>query len=273
MFTYDFIRYLCKKLDTPRNLEMHRFKTTGVDYITNITYGEQLKSALTALFTCTSIKFKDDAVVISLSTRGYRLSFFKQFVNMLNRELQYEEKVVKGQGQKMIFPIDVFAHLFYYTGINDLKTRGFLYKHYNVINFIEKANEFGQFSKCVRAKMGAILVKDGEIKYSARNGHPVKTRLDHVCDRKGVVSGTEFQRGICMHAEWNLICKASKKDLEGGTVYINAPPCTVCTRMLIQTGVNLVIFREEGYSLDGVKLAYRLNGKTKFFGVKYGKVI
>jgi len=275
MFPYYFIKYLCKKLDfsqiksdTTKKILKKTLETTGVDYIANISYGDQLNNVMKAVLECFSCTVFNDQVILSLTQSTYVTQFSMQLAAMLKREISCAGKIEKGHQMSVIIPMDVFAHFFYMHNIQNFKMKKIIYDHYQVRHFIDAANNAGQLSKCKRAQMGCVLVKDGDIKYSGRNGHPIGTRLDCVCERQGVVSGTTFERGLCMHAEWNMIAKASKNDLEDGIAYINAPPCVVCARMLIQAGLRMVIFKNNGYSLDGVKLAWRLGGKTKFFGVK-----
>ena len=51
-----------------------------------------------------------------------------------------------------------------------------------------------------------------------------------------------------VHAEQNAICQAAKMgvSLEGATIYVTHQPCVICTRMIINSGIKKVIYKN-GY--------------------------
>ena len=51
-----------------------------------------------------------------------------------------------------------------------------------------------------------------------------------------------------VHAEQNAICQAAKLgiSLDGATMYVTHQPCVICTRMIINSGVKKVIYKN-GY--------------------------
>ena len=54
-----------------------------------------------------------------------------------------------------------------------------------------------------------------------------------------------------VHAEQNAIIQAAKFgiSLEGATIYVTHQPCVICTRMILNSGVKAVIYKN-GYPDD-----------------------
>ena len=260
---------LSRKHDTPYEVIRKEFYNTGVDYILNICYGEHLRQLIKGFLEVSLIKFDEDKVRI-IFHRG-PLDIIQHVLVVINRELSAETEYLHNDVKVRrtgVMSYELFAHLVFWCDIHNKEFDRQIYKRFNISKFLRKAQEAGNLSKCRKAKMGCVLVKDGKVKYTGRNGHPYGTRLDYKCDRINVKSGTCFEIGLCNHAEMNMIAKASKEDLDGGTVYVSAPCCTMCTKMLMQTGVRLVVFKNKNYSLSGLKLAYNLGGKTRWYGVR-----
>jgi len=112
-----------------------------------------------------------------------------------------------------------------------------------------------QRSTCLRRKVGAIIVKDKRILATGYNGAPRNTPhcLDIGCLREklGIPSGErhELCRGI--HAEQNAIIQAAYHgiNIKGATIFCTTLPCSICFKMLINAGIDEVIY-EEGYPDD-----------------------
>ena len=64
-------------------------------------------------------------------------------------------------------------------------------------------------------------------------------------DRLGIASGTQAEKCYAVHAEQNAICQAAKLgvSLEGATLYCTHQPCTICTRLIINSGIKRVIYK------------------------------
>jgi dCMP deaminase len=95
-------------------------------------------------------------------------------------------------------------------------------------------------STCLRAQVGAIIVKDKRILTTGYNGAP--KGLPHCLDE-----GCEMVAGHCvrsLHAEQNAILQAALYGvpLEGGTIYTTHQPCVVCAKMIINAGLERVVF-------------------------------
>ncbi len=93
---------------------------------------------------------------------------------------------------------------------------------------------------CLRAQVGAIIVKDKRILTTGYNGAP--KGLPHCLDE-----GCEIVDGHCvrtLHAEQNAIIQAALHgiSLAGGTIYTTHQPCHVCAKMIINAGLVHVVY-------------------------------
>lgn len=107
-------------------------------------------------------------------------------------------------------------------------------------------------STCLRRKVGAVLVKDRRILATGYNGAPigVKHCEDVGCLREklGVKPGERHELCRGLHAEQNVIIQAAYHGVgtKGTTLYSTHLPCIICSKMLINAGVEKVFFLE-GY--------------------------
>lgn len=116
--------------------------------------------------------------------------------------------------------------------------------------FMQMAELAAKRSTCLRRKVGAVLVKDKRILATGYNGAPKK--LPHCEDtgclreREGVPSGEKHEicRGI--HAEQNLIAQSAVHGVktEGATVYCTNQPCSICVKLLINSGIKRIYYKD-----------------------------
>ena len=66
--------------------------------------------------------------------------------------------------------------------------------------------------------------------------------------KENIASGTRQEVCYAVHAEQNAIIQAAKFgiSLEGATIYVTHQPCVICTRMIINSGIKKVIYKN-GY--------------------------
>jgi len=114
--------------------------------------------------------------------------------------------------------------------------------------YLRMASEWGKLSHCIRKQVGAIIVKDRMIISDGYNGSP--TGFDNYCeDEEG------YTKWYVLHAEANAILKvaASTQSCEGSTLYITLSPCKECSKLVHQSGIKRVVYKE-GYKDDsGIK--------------------
>lgn len=107
-------------------------------------------------------------------------------------------------------------------------------------------------STCLRRQVGAILVREKRILTTGYNGAP--RGLRHCgelggCQRQrmGVPSGQRHELCRALHAEQNAIIQAALHGVPvtGATMYITTQPCVLCAKMLINAGIERVVYRGE----------------------------
>ena len=110
-------------------------------------------------------------------------------------------------------------------------------------------------STCLRRHVGAILVKEKRILSTGYNGAPagLKHCIEVGCLREeaGIPSGTRHELCRALHAEQNAIVQAAYHGISiaGSTLYCTNKPCAICSKMLINAGIQK-IFYDEGYDDD-----------------------
>lgn len=110
-------------------------------------------------------------------------------------------------------------------------------------------------STCLRRKVGALAVKDKRILATGYNGAPAGLEhcLDIGCQRErlGIPSGQRHELCRGLHAEQNVIIQAAMHGirLEGAQIYCTTQPCLICTKMLINCGIETIVFGH-GYPDD-----------------------
>ncbi|MDA3900511.1 MAG: cytidine/deoxycytidylate deaminase family protein [Spirochaetes bacterium] len=115
--------------------------------------------------------------------------------------------------------------------------------------FMQIAELVATRSTCIRRSVGAVIVKDKRILTTGYNGAP--RGIDHctaeTCLRtiNNIPSGTmhELCRGV--HAEQNAIIQAAYHGIkiEGASIYITTQPCSICTKMLINSGIETFYYK------------------------------
>jgi len=109
--------------------------------------------------------------------------------------------------------------------------------------FMKMAYLASERSTCLRRKVGAVLVRDKMVLATGYNGAP--RGLPH-CEEVGclreqmkVPSGERHELCRGLHAEQNAIIQAALFGVStrGATLYCNTKPCSICTKMLINAGI------------------------------------
>lgn len=135
------------------------------------------------------------------------------------------------------------------------------------------AVELAARSHCVRAQVGAVLTKDTRIISIGYNGPPAET---HNCDEEWPDTGcARDSRGSCslaLHAEENAILYASRNGsrIEGATLYTTLSPCIACARLILSSGIKVVIFKDSYAAYKGLPSDEGVDF-LKRFGVEVNK--
>lgn len=122
--------------------------------------------------------------------------------------------------------------------------------------FLTITRQVAERSTCLRAKVGAVIVRDKSILATGYNGAPAG--LPH-CTAVGCLiyesrtpSGeTEVNCFRTIHAEINAIAQAAKNgaSIRDADIYITHTPCIHCLKVLINTGIKRVCY-EKPYKLE-----------------------
>jgi dCMP deaminase len=112
--------------------------------------------------------------------------------------------------------------------------------------FINTAKQISTLSHCVRSKVGAVIVKDGNIISFGYNGTP--SGMDNSCEENDVT----FPHVI--HAECNAILKAAKtgNSVDSSTLYLTLSPCLDCSKLILQSGIKKVVYLNVYRNTQGI---------------------
>lgn len=125
--------------------------------------------------------------------------------------------------------------------------------------FMEMVEVVKKRSTCLRHKFGAIVTIDNKIRGTGYNGAP--SGLQHcsetgcIRDKLKIESGTRAEICRAVHAEQNAVLQALKfGSIENGTLYVNAIPCNMCSRLIINSGIKRLVFKGEYADTSGLEL-------------------
>jgi dCMP deaminase len=105
--------------------------------------------------------------------------------------------------------------------------------------YMRMAGEWAKLSHCNRKQVGALIVKDRMIISDGYNGTP--TGFENPCeDDEGIT------KWYVLHAEANAILKvaASTQSCTGATLYITMSPCKECSKLIYQSGITRVVYKD-----------------------------
>ena len=116
-------------------------------------------------------------------------------------------------------------------------------------SYIEMASVWARNSYCKRRQVGALLVKNKMIISDGYNGTP--SGFENICEDENGVT-----KPYVLHAEANAITKVAKSgnSSEGATLYVTASPCMECAKLIIQSGIRRVVYRDAYRLTDGIDL-------------------
>jgi len=138
--------------------------------------------------------------------------------------------------------------------------------------YMKTAEVFAELSTARRLHVGAIIVKDNRIISIGYNGMPSGWNND--CEdltiyRKEIEPGVfsnehthEWKtKPEVLHAETNAIAKLAKstESGDGATMFITHAPCLDCAKLIYQSGINSVYYRNAYRSDDGVEFLKKCN--------------
>ncbi len=107
--------------------------------------------------------------------------------------------------------------------------------------YLQIAETISELSYASRKKVGCIIVKDSVIISDGFNGTP--TGYENECE--DCEGNTKW---YTLHAEANAITKLVRIggiSATGATLYLTLSPCKECAKLILQSGISNVIYKEE----------------------------
>lgn len=107
-----------------------------------------------------------------------------------------------------------------------------------------------------RLQVGAVIVKDNQILATGYNGMP--SGWENNCEMKVWDKTGDYElktRPEVLHAESNAIAKVaqSTESSQGSTLFCTHAPCIECAKLIYQSGIKTVYFRDQYRSDAGLK--------------------
>lgn len=123
--------------------------------------------------------------------------------------------------------------------------------------YLDTAKVWANASKCLRKKVGAVLVKDNNIISIGFNGTP--QGFENECELPKEADSVEElgeTKWYVLHAEENAICKLAATGsggCEGATMYLTLSPCKNCAKLIYRAGIKRVVFIKAYSDQEGVE--------------------
>ena len=123
------------------------------------------------------------------------------------------------------------------------------------------AETFAELSSARRLHVGAIVVKDDRIISIGYNGMPsgwdnnCEDEIGRVMDDNGNVYEARLKtKPEVLHAETNAIAKLAKSNESGmgATMFVTHAPCLDCAKLIYQSGISSVLYRNSYRDTSGV---------------------
>jgi dCMP deaminase len=125
---------------------------------------------------------------------------------------------------------------------------------------MKTAETFAELSHARRLHVGAIVVKDDRIISIGYNGMPAgwdndcEDVIQHSDDTTSLKTKPEV-----LHAETNALAKLAKSTESGNnaSMFITHAPCVDCAKLIYQSGITSVFYRDAYRSEDGIQFLKR----------------
>jgi dCMP deaminase len=144
-------------------------------------------------------------------------------------------------------------------------------------SYMGVAEIFARQSSAKRLQVGAIVVKDDRIISIGYNGMP--SGWDNNCEDRIYANEWTFDsvdwqykdetghpynlktKPEVLHAEMNAIAKLARSNESGlnSTMFITHAPCIECAKLIYQSGIKKVFYKNEYRSQDGIDFLKKCN--------------
>ncbi|HEY1645459.1 MAG TPA: deaminase [Candidatus Saccharimonadales bacterium] len=137
--------------------------------------------------------------------------------------------------------------------------------------FLDMLTKVASRGTCIRRKVAAIITdQDGNIIATGYNGTP--RNFDHCIDNP--CAGASDRPGdtskcMALHAEQNALlhCRELR---EAHTIYCSCLPCFVCSKMLANTNIKVVICAEDYSDKTGLNVLLEAGMSVEITGILIG---
>ena len=114
--------------------------------------------------------------------------------------------------------------------------------------FLDIVIRVARRSTCLRRQTGAVIVKDKRILATGYNGAPMGlahcSEVGCLRDERNIESGARHELCRGLHAEQNAVIQAALHgvSIKGAVIYCTHQPCTLCAKMIINSGIRDIFF-------------------------------
>ena len=121
--------------------------------------------------------------------------------------------------------------------------------------FLQVAELVATWSSCFQEnrQVGAVIALNKRILTTGYNGASsgimsCKEKGECLRRKLNIQSGTQHELCYATHAEQNAIIQAGKLgiSIDGATLYCTHQPCVICAKMIINSGIKRIVYRN-GY--------------------------
>lgn len=141
--------------------------------------------------------------------------------------------------------------------------------------FMDIAKVVGRRSNCMKRQVAAVVVKDRRIVSTGYNGTPrgAKNCNEGGCPRCNglATAGSALDECLCNHAEENAVAQAAYHGIaiRGATIYCTYSPCLRCTKLIINAGIEEVVYNAR-YDLDETAMSLLRECEVRVRGIQEG---
>ena len=150
--------------------------------------------------------------------------------------------------------------------------------------YLDLAEIVSQRGTCLRKQYGAVIVKNDEVVSTGYVGAP-RGRANCIdlgfCIREQlkVPRGERYELCRSVHAEANAIISAARERMLGASLYLtgidlkdnsnfvqNANPCSMCKRLIINAGIEMVYIRDDKDNYRMIKVQEYVDNDDSLHG-------
>jgi dCMP deaminase len=127
--------------------------------------------------------------------------------------------------------------------------------------YLRMAEVWSENSHCKRMKVGSLIVKGRSIISDGYNGTP--SGFPNICEDESNIT-----LPYVLHAEANAITKLARgtQSSEGATLYVTVSPCFECSKLIIQSGIKRLVFKDLYRKTES--LTFLLDGGVELVRIK-----